>query len=40
MQLRDRRKVELNELMVALVPTKEAGDDDEQSQLMHMIGQI
>jgi hypothetical protein len=39
MQLRDRRKVELNELMVALVPTKEAGDDD-QSQLMHMIGQI
>jgi F420-dependent oxidoreductase-like protein len=29
----------LDELMVALVPTKDAGDD-EQSQLMHLIGQL
>jgi hypothetical protein len=26
--------------MVALVPTKYAGDDDEQSQLIHLIGQL
>lgn len=34
------RAAGLDELMVALVPTKYAGDDDEQSQLIHLIGQL